>query len=108
MPLKNLIYIVLLAFLPILATAGSDEKASNYRKTISGKITDTYGEAIPGVRIVVKESGQEFFADFEGKFNISLPADSNLHLLVETIGYKPVEIKSLELGLYSELSLKSL
>jgi CarboxypepD_reg-like domain len=110
-PLKTITYIILFAFFPLLSIAGDKEgKSENFaaNKAISGTITDAFGESIPAVRIVVKETGEEFFANFEGRFNLTLPADKVYHLSLESMGFQPVELLSSELGHNAELSLKSL
>lgn len=77
-------------------------------KTVSGKVTDAYGEAIPGAKIKIKETGETFFANFEGQFKLNLQADKTYSLVFETIGFEPMEFSSNELGMFSELTLKSL
>lgn len=111
MPLKSIAYIFLFAILPLFSIAGDKEgKSENFSatKSISGTITDVYGESIPAVRIVVKETGEAFFANFEGRFQISLPANKCYHLVLESIGFQPLEFLSTELSQNTELSLKSL
>ncbi len=111
MPLKSILYIALFAFLPLFSIAGDKEGKSEHfsaTKAISGTITDVFGETIPAVRIVVKETGEAFFANFEGRFTFSLPADKVYHLSIESIGFQPVELLSSEVNQNTELSLKSL
>ena len=109
--MKKLPYIALLAFLPLFTMAGEKEgkaEAPVALKTIQGKVIDSYGEALPGARIKVKETGEEFFANFQGHFNLSLPSDKQLHLVVETIGFAPIEMSTANLSNFSELALKEL
>lgn len=106
--LKKCVYIALILFLPFLAISAHGDRNKNTSKTLSGKVTDAYGEALPGAKIKVKETGETFFANFEGQFKLSLQTDKTYSLVFETIGFEPVEVKSTELGLFSELSLKSL
>lgn len=110
-PLKSVTYIILFAFLPLFSIAGDKEgKSENIASTkaISGTITDVYGESIPAVRIVVKETGEEFFANFEGRFTLSLPSDKVFHLSIESIGFQTVELLSTEVAQHIELNLKPL
>jgi hypothetical protein len=105
---KNILILILFALIPILTFATNDDKNLNASKTLSGVVTDRYGESIAGVRIKVKESGQEFFAGFDGKFCVSLPSGTTFHLIIESIGFEPLELNSTEIGFQSVLSLKSL
>lgn len=109
--MKKLILLYILLAGPLVLLADDrDIKASNLNssRSVSGKITDTFGESLPAVRIKVVETGEEYFANFEGRFNISLPADKNYHLQVDALGYQPLELASAELENLSELSLKPL
>lgn len=111
MPLKTIAIITLFALLPLFSIAGDKEGKSETivaPKSISGTITDIYGESIPAVRILVKETGEEFFANFEGRFSLNLPADKVYHLSIESIGFQAVELLSSEVNHNTELSLKSL
>lgn len=96
---------------PLLSMADDREfKPANNSslRSLCGKITDTYGESLPAVRIKVVETGEEYFANFEGRFNISIPSDKIYHLSVESIGFQPLELLSSDLENLSEFSLKSL
>jgi hypothetical protein len=106
--LKKFVYIFVLLNLHYLAFSGNEGKEKSATKTISGKVTNAYGETLPGTKITVKETGETFFADFDGAFKLSLNADKVYSLSIETIGYQPLELKSSQISLFSELSLKSL
>ena len=109
--MKSITYIVLFAFLPLFSIAGDKEgKSENFAatKAISGTITDVFGESIPAVRIIVKETGEEFFANFEGRFSLSIPSDKVYHLSIESIGFQSVELLSTEVAQNAEFNLKSL
>ena len=75
---------------------------------VSGKITDTYGEAVAGAKVTVAETGETFFADFEGNFKFSVKTDKEYSITVNTLGYEPLQVKSSGLSLFSDISLKSL
>lgn len=91
-----------------MAFPSHGDKNKNISKTISGKVSDAYGEAIPGTKIKIKETGETFFADFEGQFKFSIPSDKTYSVVIETIGFEALELKSSDLGLFSELNLKAL
>ncbi|NJK96851.1 MAG: TonB-dependent receptor plug domain-containing protein [Bacteroidales bacterium] len=59
-------------------------------KTVSGKITDPTGEALPGVNVVVKGTTRGVISDMDGNFQISAPAGSTLAF--SYIGYLSQEI----------------
>jgi TonB-linked SusC/RagA family outer membrane protein len=68
------------------------------QKAITGKVTDKSGSPIPGVSIVVKETVIGTVTDMDGKFSLSIPANSQVLLfsfigmqsVAETIGNKSV------------------
>lgn len=106
--MKSFIYIFLIFCLPAACLAGTGDKDKTSSRTISAKITDTYGEALAGSKITVKETGESVFANFEGIFKLSLETGKVYFITIETIGYQPKEVKSTDLYLFSELSLQSL
>ena len=60
-------------------------------KTISGKIIDSEGTALPGVNVIVKGTTKGTTSDFDGKFSIPV-SDSDL-LTISFIGYDSKDIK---------------
>lgn len=75
---------------------------------MAGKITDVTGESIAGAKIIVNETGETFFADFDGNFKLSLKTDKAYTLSINTIGYKSLMVKSTNLSLFSDISLSPL
>lgn len=62
-------------------------------KSISGVITDTKGEALPGAHIIVANSTTGTTSDIDGKFSLTgLKSDDEL--IISFIGYKTVKIKA--------------
>lgn len=106
--LKNLLYIFLFLGLSLHSLAGNEDKVKSTTKVVAGKITDAYGEAIPGAKISIPETGETFFADMEGNFKLSLKTDKVYSVTINTLGFEPLEVKSSHLGAFSDLSLKSL
>lgn len=78
------------------------------QKTVAGKITDVTGESIAGAKITINETGETFFADFDGNFKLSVKTDKVYSLSINTIGYQPLEVKSNNLSLFTDLSLQPL
>lgn len=106
--MKTFIYIFLIFCLPLAAVSGNADKGKSNIRAVSGKVTDTFGEALAGSKITVKETGEAVFANFEGVFHLSLETGKIYSLTIETLGYQPKVVKSTELSLFSELSLQSL
>jgi outer membrane receptor protein involved in Fe transport len=57
---------------------------------LHGKITDSKGEPIIGANVIVKGSTNGTITDFDGMFNLSVPA--NAVIVIKYIGYKQQEI----------------
>ena len=105
---KNAVLIVLILLMSGSVYAGNDHREKKAARTISGKITDTYGETIPGAAVFVAELNQTIFTDMDGNFKLQIPADQNLQLSISTLGFEPVKLNSQQLGTFNEISLKSL
>jgi TonB-linked SusC/RagA family outer membrane protein len=61
------------------------------KSAVSGKVTDSFGEPVPGATVVVKGTLKGVSTDAEGVFSIDVEANSIL--VVSSIGYKTVEIR---------------
>lgn len=60
-------------------------------KTISGRVTDSSGQSLPGVTVVVKGTISGTITDFDGNYSISnVPADGTL--LFSFVGMKSQEV----------------
>lgn len=99
---------VLFVLLTGASFAGNSDKEITKGKLVAGRITDAHGESIPGAKIQIPETGETFFADMEGNFQLSLKTDKDYSLTVNTLGYEPLEVKASRLTAFSDLSLKSL
>lgn len=75
---------------------------------MSGKVTDVYGESLPGAKIMIPESGETFFADLDGNFKLTIKPTDEYTLLIDNIGYLPTQVKANNLLVFPEVSLKSL
>lgn len=80
-----------LQYLPAMATSVVKSKADGRRLAlISGTVTDTKGEPLPGVVVTVKNSTVTAITNAKGEFNINAnPGDV---LVVKLIGYNTKEI----------------
>lgn len=88
--------------------AGNADKDKTSAKVIAGKITNTYGEAVAGAKITINETGETFFADFEGNFKLTVKLDKEYSISINTLGFSPLKVKSNELSAFSSLSLQML
>src|SRR5689334_4891590 len=61
------------------------------QKTISGKVTDTKGNALAGASVFVTNSTQGTATDNEGKFKITVPENS--FIVVSALGFKSQTFK---------------
>lgn len=106
--MKKVIFTLLVLSFSFGAFAGHEGSEKNTTKTIVGKITDTKGESIPGAKIVISQTGETFFADFDGNFKITVKTDADYSVTINTIGYEVVEKKASQLSPFTDFSLKSL
>ncbi len=106
--LKLLLNILIIFTLQSTIIAGNADKVKPIVKNVAGKITTAQGEEIAGVKITVKETNETFFADLDGNFKLQLKNDKVYSISVESIGFVPLELKSSELNLFSDISLKEL
>lgn len=69
-------------------------RESSAYKELKGKITDAYGDPIPGVSIRIKGTDKGTLTDMQGSYSLRLPA-SDTSLMISFIGYvdKEVNIK---------------
>lgn len=61
------------------------------KKTISGKVADTKGIAVPGAAVMIKGTTIGVVTDFDGRFSFDVPLDSKI-LTISFVGMKPQEI----------------
>ena len=64
---------------------------SDQQRTVSGRVTDASGEALPGVNIIEKGTLNGAISDFDGKYTISV-ASSNSVLVFSFVGYTSQEL----------------
>ena len=61
-------------------------------RSLSGKVTDTSGEGLPGATVVVKGTSIGSIADVNGEFQLNVPEGNDQTLIVSFIGLKTQEI----------------
>lgn len=94
--------VTLFSFACLSVTANSNSNQSNdfslnsgviqQQKTVSGKVTDSTGSALPGVSIVVKGTTTGIITDTNGKYSLNVPASGKV-LIFSFVGMKTQEIE---------------
>lgn len=76
---------------PIPVTSEDQIEQQPQKKEIKGKVTDTKGESIPGVTVIVKGTTIGSVTDFDGNFSINVPLNTET-LSVSFVGFKSQDI----------------
>ncbi|HNW52348.1 MAG TPA: carboxypeptidase-like regulatory domain-containing protein [Prolixibacteraceae bacterium] len=84
--LKNRLFTLLLFVLLIPFGVWAQEK------TVSGKVSDTMGDALPGVTVYVKGTNVGSTTDNSGKYSIRIPQNSKI-LVFSFIGMETQEVE---------------
>lgn len=97
----GLISCFLLAFLFVSATSNAETAPADaataeaidalQAKTLSGKVTGTDGEPIPGVSILVKGTTVGTITNFDGEYSLDVPAQAET-IIVSFVGMVTQEI----------------
>ncbi|MGD9930807.1 MAG: TonB-dependent receptor [Mangrovibacterium sp.] len=75
----------------VILRAGVKMNQSQQPANVSGKVTDSSGQPLPGVTVVVKGTNNGTITDVDGNYNLSnVPADAVL--LISFVGMKAQEI----------------
>lgn len=69
------------------------EKQEQKSTVASGKVVDEYGQSLPGVNIVEKETTNGTVTDINGEFKLELTDKSNI-VVFSFIGYKNIETEA--------------
>ena len=94
---KTIAFIIFIGLsIPFMASNGGDERTP--ATTLSARIIDKYGEAVAGAKIVIRETGQTLYTDFEGSFKVQLDKKNNFTFQVDMIGFEPKSVPSSQLG----------
>ncbi|HPH21838.1 MAG TPA: carboxypeptidase-like regulatory domain-containing protein [Haliscomenobacter sp.] len=73
----------MLLCLPAIAAIG--------QRTVSGKITDTDREGLPGVNVLLKGTAAGTVTELDGSFSLEVPSTGG-SLVVSYVGYRTVEV----------------
>nr|WP_290935947.1 SusC/RagA family TonB-linked outer membrane protein [Haliscomenobacter sp.] len=80
--LQRLVVFLLLC-LPAVAAIG--------QRTVSGKITDTDREGLPGVNVLLKGTAAGTVTELDGSFSLEVPSTGG-SLVVSYVGYRTIEV----------------
>ncbi len=71
----------------------NNSKSQGQQKNIEGNVTDSSGEPLPGVSIIIKGTTTGTITDFDGKFNlVGVPADATL--VFSFVGMRTQEVET--------------
>lgn len=74
-------------------------------RQVTGKVTDAYGEPLPGVTVRLKGSDKGTVTDYRGEYALNIPlADTSL--LVNFIGYLSKEVPLKDTALHAQIVLE--
>lgn len=94
--MKNLVAAILVV-LTVNTFAANDEgkkSAKESTKVFSGIVYDSENETtLTGVQISIPELGIETYSDFDGKFELELPANAEYTIETNLISYRVEKIK---------------
>jgi len=76
----------------LLASANYSQNDQQQRRTITGKVTDQTGAALPGASVVIKGTTTGVITGINGEYSLNLSPNSKT-IVVSFIGMKPVEIQ---------------
>ncbi|OFX32264.1 MAG: SusC/RagA family TonB-linked outer membrane protein [Bacteroidetes bacterium GWF2_42_66] len=75
----------------VILSSAVSPLVANQSKTVTGKVTDSSGQPLPGVTVVVKGTTQGIITDADGKYSLpNVPADATL--MFSFVGMKSQEV----------------
>jgi hypothetical protein len=83
--MKTIFYLLLLNFIAVQVFAQSN--------IITGKITDRFGEKVPSVSVVIKETGEGTTSDNDGRFRLTTKRPTPLTLEFTSVGFQAYKIR---------------
>ena len=82
--MRNLLLITIVTLF-VVSSAMAQERV------VTGTVTESSGEAIPGVNVVVKGTSAGSVSDIDGKYSVNVP-DDNATLIFSFVGYVTYEV----------------
>ena len=96
-------FIISLLLFSFIATCTTLAQHSTYH--ISGRVTDTEGEPLPGSTISIKGKGTGAVTSVDGTYTLQLPGTGTYLITASYVGYQPQE-KRLTVGKEKRLSFR--
>ncbi|MBO4557301.1 MAG: SusC/RagA family TonB-linked outer membrane protein [Bacteroidales bacterium] len=84
---------VLVLTLVLAAALPPSAQAQTAKYTVSGTVTDTQGEPLVGVFVLVKGTKDGTATDLDGKYSISFPVSASTTLVFQYMGMENQEVK---------------
>jgi hypothetical protein len=106
--MKHVALVLLFLFTAFAASAGFDDKEKPLTKTLTGRVVAQTGDIIAGAMLTIEETGEVFFSDFDGNFQLQLPAGKTCTISINTIGFTPLKVNSTAILPFSEQVLQPL
>jgi hypothetical protein len=91
-----------------VAFAEFDDKVKPATKALTGRVVAESGEILPGVSLTIVETGETFFADMDGNFQLPVPTGKVYTITINTIGFFPLSVNTNEMLPFSEQVLQPL
>lgn len=85
-------FIISLLLFSFIATCTTLAQHSTYH--ISGRVTDTEGEPLPGATISIKGKGTGAVTSVDGTYTLQLPGTGTYLITASYVGYQPQEKKT--------------
>lgn len=79
-------------YILLIMAAFSITALGQQEMTVRGRVTDTQGEPLPGVNIVVKGTTTGTITDVDGNYELNVPDPSNAVLVFKFVGFADSEI----------------
>jgi len=90
----NFLLVILFSMSVVVAGNIKDSEKNKKETLINGKVTDRLtGENLAGVKITIQNTDVVSYTDFDGNFNLQIPAGAEGTVLVSYISYETLKIE---------------
>ncbi len=102
----SLILFILCCSLCSVADNSKNDRSS--KSVLSGKVVDSMGQEVAGAKVIIHETGETVYTDFNGCFKIAVNKNDKYALSIEMIGFTPKVVHTDPLESQVELVLMPL
>jgi hypothetical protein len=106
--MKHVVLVLLFLFTSLVVSARFDDKEKPLTKMLTGRVVAQTGEIIAGAALTIEETGEVFFTDFDGNFQLQMPAGKIYTISINTLGFHPLKVNSTAILPFSEQVLQPL